>query len=544
MSHLRILGSAAALALTLFSGPAGFAQGIIPGQPQPEELAGTPLSNLTAASPEQLASVQRMLMRLGYLPEGSVNRVLDNATVAAISTHLSAENWQGPAPSVSQLRRSLFDAMWRKDGWADGTAWARATVVEKENVRLAQQALKDLIGEPSLTDGIFGPASFNAVLTYQSANSLKETGVLNREMFSNIMRSHAALAKPPQTTLRILSAEGMVDPAALTGFELATGMHVLQDTYTHGSETKALLMEGTKTYDLIIQPGAQMRQVLEKPGVVLKIDRKKIPNTLVLDTASQSYTEALDPLNAHTIPYQWGTVGLAVNRDKVALAAPDAPQNSMALLLEPRFAAPLSTCGIAVVDEPIDVIPSIVSYVGGDFNNVGITDLEAVDSTLEQVKGFLQVVPKAEFVSGLASGRFCAGIGFSGDVLTARDKARVLSTGEISYRVPKEGSELWFQLFVVPEKAPNVEAAYRLIDHFLIPEVAAAGTKALNYANTVWKAGPLLEPTVLHEPGIFPPREVMSRLSIQPPLSADVEAELNRIWAKLKRPDQQQANAN
>jgi putrescine transport system substrate-binding protein len=181
------------------------------------------------------------------------------------------------------------------------------------------------------------------------------------------------------------------------------------------------------------------------------------------------------------------------------------------------------------------VIPSIVSYVGGDFRNVGITDLEAVDATLSQIKDYVQVVPKAQYVDGLASGRYCATIGFSGDVLTAREEAKAKQAGTIAYAVPKEGSELWFQLFVIPRNAKNQDAAHALIDWFLKPEVAAAGTKALLYANTVWGSGPLLEAKLLDDPGLYPPREIMSKLSIQPPLSADVEAELNRIWAKLKK---------
>ena len=99
----------------------------------------------------------------------------------------------------------------------------------------------------------------------------------------------------------------------------------------------------------------------------------------------------------------------------------------------------------------------------------------------------------------------------------------------------REGSELWFQLFVIPQKAKNPDAAHALIDYFIKPEVAAATTKALLYANTVWGSGPLLEARLLEDPGLYPPRETMNKLTIQPPLSADVEAELNRIWSKLKK---------
>ena len=109
---------------------------------------------------------------------------------------------------------------------------------------------------------------------------------------------------------------------------------------------------------------------------------------------------------------------------------------------------------IHFIDEPIDVIPSIVSYVGGDFRNVGITDLEAVDQALSQVKDYVQVVPKAQYVDGLANGKYCASIGFSGDVLTAREEAKargvdpqVVLPGhcleELAELGPRRPEELW-----------------------------------------------------------------------------------------------------
>lgn len=536
MTRARLLAGVATLAFSLATAvlPSA-AQGIIPGRSQAEDLNGTSLSTLSAISPQELATVQRLLTRLGYLPAGKPNRTLDAATVTAIANHLASAGWQGVGPNPEQLLRSLFGAVWVKEGWSTGTAPGQRIMVGKDDVRRAQEALRMLGSAPGPVDGIFGPATLAAVEGFQAENGIKVTGLLTPTMLNNILRAANFGTRQAAATLRILTAEGVVDPAALEGFEQSTGMRVIQDTYTNSSETKALLMAGSADYDLMVQAGAEMRQVLEKQGAVTKIDRLKIPNTLRLDTAAQIYTEALDPLNEHSIPYLWGTVGLGVNKEKVMSLAPDAPLNSMALLLDPKYASALSSCGIALIDEPIDVIPSIVSYVGGDFRNVGITDLEAVDATLSQIKDYVQVVPKAQYVDGLANGRFCASIGFSGDVLTAREAARANQVGTIAYAVPKEGSELWFQLFVIPKNAKNQDAAHALIDWFLKPEVAAAGTKALLYANTVWGSGPLLEAKLLDDPGLYPPRETMSKLSIQPPLSADVEAELNRIWSKLKK---------
>lgn len=510
------------------------AQGIIPGKPQAEDVAGTPLAGLAALTPAEVQTAQKLLVRLGYLQPTGTERPLDSATLAGVGDFLAASGWSAENPDKLQLFRALYKAAWIKEGWSNGNGPGQEMVVGPSDVLRAQEILDAQGLEPGPLDGKFGPSTMTSVARFESENGLNVTGLLVPAVFNNILRSAKFKDEPPKATLRILTGDGVIDPAALEGFENETRIRVLHDTYANSGETRKLLMSGSGQYDLMVQAGAEMRQILEKQDAVTKIDRKKIPNSLTLDTASQMYTEALDPLNAHSIPYLWGTVGIGINKDLVSKILPDMPTNSMALLLDPKNAAALSSCGIAIVDEPIDVVPSFVSYVGGDFRNVGVTDLEAVDATLSQVKDYVKVVSKAEYVEGLSRGRYCVGMGFSGDVLTARERAKASQTGAISYVVPKEGSELWFQLLLIPANAKDPEAAYQLINYLLKPEVAAAGTKTLMYANTVYAAGPLLDSSLLNDPGLFPPRDVMGRLFIQPPLPADVEQELKRIWAKLK----------
>jgi putrescine transport system substrate-binding protein len=527
-------GTASLVSLLLLQTLPVDAQGIIPGKPQAEDVTGTRLASLATLTPDELKTAQKLLVRLGYLQPTGTDRPLDAATLAGVSDFLAASGWTAAAPNKRQLFRTLYASVWAKEGWSLGTGQGQGMVVGPGDVLRAQEILDQLGMEPGLLDGRFGPATMTAVARFESENGLRVTGLLTPTVFGNIVRSTKFASEPPKATIRILSAEGVVDPAALDGFENESRIRVLHDTLDKSNETRALLMSGSPDYDLMVQAGAEMRQILEKQGSVIKIDRVKIPNSNILDTASQVYTEALDPLNAHSIPYLWGTVGIGINKDLVDKILPGTPVNSMALLFDPRNAAALSSCGIAIIDEPIDVVPSFVSYVGGDFRNVGVTDLEAVDAALSQIKDFVKVVPKAEFVDGLSSGRYCVGIGYSGDALKAREHAKARQTGNITYVVPKEGSELWFQLLVIPKNAKDPDAAHLLIDYLLKPEVAAAGTKTLMYANTVHAAGPLMDAQLLNDPGLYPPREVMGRLYIQPPLPADVEQELDRIWAKFK----------
>ena len=199
------------------------------------------------------------------------------------------------------------------------------------------------------------------------------------------------------------------------------------------------------------------------------------------------------------------------------------------------IAADLSKCGIAVIDEPIDVLPSFAAYLGGDIRNIGITDLEAVEAALAKVSDYIKVVSTDSYINSLAEGKYCVAWGYSGDIFFARDMAKEKKTGTIVYNVPKEGSQLWFDLLVIPGKAQNKDGAYRLLNYLMKSEVAAANTNFLQYANPVLTSTPFIEPELLKDPGLYPPKSVLKRLTIQPPMSLNVEVEMKRIWSKLNK---------
>ena len=69
----------------------------------------------------------------------------------------------------------------------------------------------------------------------------------------------------------------------------------------------------------------------------------------------------------------------------------------------------------------------------------------------------------------------------------------------------------------------------------LRPKVAADNTNFLQYANANLNSKPFIEPALLKDPGIYPPASVLKRLAILPPLTSNVEAEINRIWDKLRK---------
>lgn len=490
------------------------------------------LGKLEGVDERHVATLQRLLRRLGYLKDDQVTRKVDPTTLDALGRFLASAGPNADTSTFDKMLHLMFRAVWEHEGWGKSDFAAREVVVEPEKIKSAQETLKQIGYEPGPADGKFGPATLSAVETFQEDKGMKVDGLLTRNTYDNVMRSMNLAGEKPAGTVRMLNWPDYIDPAILDQFEKDTKIEVVHEVFENSDETKELLLGGSNKYDLIVQPGYQIRPVLEQ-GALKELDKSKLPNIANLDPAALRYTDMLDPGNAHSVPYMWGTVGIGVNESAVKRLVPDAKLNSLSLFLDPKIAQALSSCGLAVVDEPTDVMPALVAYIGGDISKIGIADLEAVDKTLSKVSPYLTIITDDRFIDGLAEGKYCAAIGYSGDVFQARDKAKKDGRSKISYFVPQEGSQLWFDLLVIPKNAPHIDEAYQLLNYLMKPEVAAANTNYLQYANPNSASAPFIDAALMNDPGLYPPADVLAKLAVLQPLTNKVDSELQRIWSKL-----------
>jgi putrescine transport system substrate-binding protein len=511
------------------------AQGMISAPSEVSELENGDFAALVRASPQQVSTIQRLLRRLGHLGDANMTRTFDGDTAAALAQHFVAAGQSPRGMNIDQVMRSLFTTAWTKEDWSSGNVGGQALVTDRTEIRDVQNMLKQLQYAPGPADGVFGPATFSAIETFQEDSGMNVSGLLTRNMQLNIQLAASPDVKSPQGQVHMLNWADYIAPEVLSNFQRETGLRVVHEVFASTAETKALLHAGSDRYDVMIQAGAQMRQVLSKPGAVESFSRENLPNLAGIDPLTLRFTNVLDPDNLHSAPYMWGTVGLGVNKEKVRAIRPDAPIDSLALIMDPAFAADLSKCGIAIVDEPNDALPALAAWLGADMTNLGTTDLEALDKAIESIAPFVTVVGTDAFIDALGTGKYCIGWGYSGDVAVARGKAKELGTGAIVYSVPKEGSHVWFDLLVVPSQSRNKDGAYKLVDYLLKPEVAGANTNFIQYANPVTASAEFIDKALLADPGMFPPRNVWKRLTILPPMAPDVEAELARIWKELKK---------
>jgi putrescine transport system substrate-binding protein len=492
------------------------------------------LGKLQGTSERQVATLQRLLRRVGYLKQGEMSGQLDPKTNEAISRFLSLASPTVKISNYADLLHLMYTSIWQSEGWSKGEAAGQDAIVDRDKVKASQKALKILGYELGPVDGKFGPATFSAIEVFQQDVGMKVDGLLNRNTHDAVLRSLALKGQKPKGEVRVLNWPDYMDPGVLERFTKETKIQVVHDIFENSEETKELLLSGSSQYDVMVQASSQLKPILEQQAIK-ELDLQKLPNYRNLDPLVLRYTARLDPDNKHSVPYMWGTVGIGVNEKAVKKILPDIKVNSLAMFLDPKFAQPLSACGLTFVDEPGDVVPAIVAYLGGDIARIGSADLEAVDQALSRVAPYVKTVSAARYIDDFAEGKYCAVVGYSGDMFMARDAAKTAGKAKISYYVPAEGSQLWFDLMVIPKNAPHVDAAYKLLDYLLEPEVAAANTNYLQYANPNKASAPYIDAALLQDPGLYPRADVWARLEVLQPLAPNVEAELNRIWGKLPK---------
>ena len=126
-------------------------------------------------------------------------------------------------------------------------------------------------------------------------------------------------------------------------------------------------------------------------------------------------------------------------------------------------------------------------------------------------------------------------MGYSGDVLQARDRAAEAGQGvEVAYAIPKEGGQVGFDMLAVPDDAPNPANAMKFIDYILEPQVAAAITNYVYFANPNTAATEFVDDAVKNDPGIYPPAEVSAKLFSLKPHSPRYDRSLTRAWTTVK----------
>ena len=277
--------------------------------------------------------------------------------------------------------------------------------------------------------------------------------------------------------VRVYNWSDYIDEELLTKFEEETGIDLIYDVFDSNELLETKMLAGGSGYDVVVPSGTFLQRQITA-GAFQKLDMSKLPNISNMWDVVEARTEQYDPNNEYSINYMWGTTGIGANVGKVVeLLGEDAPIGSLELVLNPENMEKLAGCGVHFLDAPAEMIPMALKYIGEDPNSHDPDVIAKAEDVFSKVRPYIQKFHSSEYINALANGDICVAVGWSGDILQARDRAAEADNGnEIVNHAAKEGAQMWFDQMAIPIDAPNPDAAHTILNIIMDAENMAAAS--------------------------------------------------------------------
>ena len=336
-------------------------------------------------------------------------------------------------------------------------------------------------------------------------------------------------------TVRVYNWSDYIDESLLDKFEEETGIELVYDVFDSNEVLETKMLAGGSGYDVVVPSGTFLQRQITA-GAFQPLDASKLPNLENMWDVVSSRTEQYDPDNAHSINYMWGTTGIGVNLGKVKEAlGEDAPVDSWDLVFDPANMEKLADCGVHFLDAPAEMIPAALNYIGEDPNSHDPDVIAKAEEVFMPVRPYIQKFHSSEYINALANGDVCVAVGWSGDILQARDRAAEADNGvEIAYNAPSEGAQMWFDQMAIPVDAPNPEGAHKFLNFIMDAENMAAASNYVYYANGNKASQEHLVEDVIGDPAIYPSEAALKNLFTTTPYPPKVQRVVTRLWTKIK----------
>ncbi len=308
------------------------------------------------------------------------------------------------------------------------------------------------------------------------------------------------------------------NPELLAKFEKETGIKVTVTDYDSNDTALAKIEAGGAGFDLVV-PSANYVPIYRDKGLIQELDLSKLPHHS--NIAPEWMDVAYDPGRAYTVPWQWGTTGMAVNQ-----TAYSGDINTSAIFLDPP---PELVGKVNVTPEMNDVLALATMYVGGQ-------PCSEDPEVMKKVRDVL-IAAKPKWLSmdygmteKMSNNDVMASLYWNGAIFRAR-----LANPDVKYGYPKEGYPLWMDNVALLSDATNVEEAYKFLDFIMLPENAALISAFARYANGISGSEEFMPADMKDAPEIVVPEEFKAAGHFLPTCTGKGQEYITAIWTELQK---------
>ncbi|XDB00115.1 extracellular solute-binding protein [Sulfitobacter sp. LCG007] len=318
--------------------------------------------------------------------------------------------------------------------------------------------------------------------------------------------------------LQLFNWGDYTNPELIEKFEKETGIKVTITDYDSNDTALAKVEAGGAGFDLVV-PSANYVPIWREKGLIQELDLSKLPNHV--NIAPEWVDVPWDPGRAYTVPWQWGTTGVAVNDE-----AYSGDINTSAIFLDP----PEELVGkVNVTPEMNDIISLTLMYVGGEPCTEDTEMLKkARDKLVEAKPKWLSM--DYGMTEKMAANDVMASVYWNGAIFRSR-----LQNEHVKYGYPKEGYPVWMDSVALLSDAQNVDEAYQFMNFIMDPENAALVSAFARYANGISGSDKFMPEDMKDAPEIVVPDEFKSAGHFLPTCSPKAQEYYAAIWTELQK---------
>ena len=310
-----------------------------------------------------------------------------------------------------------------------------------------------------------------------------------------------------------------IDLDVLDQFEKETGIEVVYEEFEQNEDMYPRIESGAVRYDVVC-PSDYMVQKMIDEDLLVKINFDNVPNLKNIDPAYLKSSESFDPGNKYSVPYCWGTVGILYNKTKV-----DEPIDSWSAIFDEKYSG-----NILMIDSVRDAFGIALTYLGYDLNTTDEAELDEAKTLLQEQYPLVQAYVIDQVRDKMIGGEAAIGVIYSGEAIyTARENP------DLEYVIPKEGSNVWIDSWVIPKNCRSQENAEAFINFMCDPKIALKNFEYITYSTPNSAARDMIEDEdIKNSPVAFPEQSVLDRCTTFRYLGEDMESLYIDKWNEVK----------
>ena len=313
-----------------------------------------------------------------------------------------------------------------------------------------------------------------------------------------------------------------IDPDTLDQFEEETGIRVVYDEFETNEIMYPKVESGTSNYDVVC-PSDYMIQKMIENDLLAEINFDNIPNVKNIGEQYFEQSKGFDPENKYSIPYCFGTVGILYNKTMV-----DEPIDSWDVLWDEKYAD-----NILMQDSVRDAFMVALKKLGYSMNTTDEAQVKEAAQLLIDQKPLVQAYVIDQVRDKMIGNEAAIGVIYSGEAIyTQRENP------DLEYVIPKEGTNIWIDSWVIPKNAKNKENAEKFIDFMCREDIALKNFEYITYStpNTAAQAN-IEDEDIKNSKIAFPDFSEYNNLETYDYLGVDGDNLYNEYWKQVKSAD-------